>query len=56
VAQVYGAAGDLDRRDAWCAIASGLVKVIGNNEERFVVAGQLTDTAGFVGRSFPDGS
>jgi len=34
VARAYGAAGDLDRRDAWCAIACGLAKVIGNNEER----------------------
>jgi len=55
VARAYGAAGDLDRRDAWCAIATGLVEVIGNNEERAVVAGQLADTAGFAGRSFPDG-
>ena len=47
VARAYGAAGNLDQRDAWCAIASGLVRAIGNKEDRAVVAGQLAVTASF---------
>ena len=47
VARAYGAAGDLDQRDAWCAIAGSMVAAVGNREDRAVVAGQLADTAGF---------
>ncbi len=47
VARAYGAAGALDQRDAWSAIASSLVKTIGDREDRAVVAGQLAETAGF---------
>ena len=49
VARAYAAAGDLDQRDAWCAIALGLVTAIANKEDRAVVAAQLADTAGFRG-------
>jgi len=47
VARAFAAAGDLGQRDAWCAVAVGLVTAIGNKENRAVVAGQLAETAGY---------
>jgi hypothetical protein len=47
VARAYAAAGDLSQRDAWCAIAVGLVTAIGNRENRAVVAGQLAETVDY---------
>ena len=47
VARAFAAAGDLGQRDAWCAVAVGLVTAIGNKETRAVVAGQLAETAGY---------
>ena len=49
VARAYAANGDLDQRDAWCAIALGLVTAIADKEDRAAIAGQLADTAGFRG-------
>ena len=47
VARAFAAAGDLGQRDAWCAVAVGLVTAIGNKEDRSVVAGQLADTSSY---------
>ncbi len=47
VARAFAAAGDLDQRDAWCAVAVGLVTAIGNKENRAVVAGQLAETSSY---------
>jgi hypothetical protein len=47
VARAFAAAGDLGQRDAWCAVAVGLVTAIGNKEDRAVVAGQLADTSSY---------
>jgi len=49
VARAYASTGDLDHRDAWCAIAAGLVTAIADKEDRAVVAGQLADTADYRG-------
>ena len=53
VARAYGAAADLDQRDAWCAIARDLVEAIDDQGDRVVAAGQLADTAAFAGPTGP---
>jgi len=51
VARAYASTGDLDQRDAWCAIALGLVTAIANKDDRAVVAARLADTADFRGHT-----